>query len=237
MRGRVNVLSVIHGDDVRSGVFADAIEAAGHAVDEWSLAWGTPPPRPLDEYAAVLVLGGSMNTHEEARHPWLRDEDALLRRLLARRVPVLGVCLGAQLLAKAADAPVGPAPEPEIGWHDVELTAAAAADPLLGALPRRFGAFQWHSYTYGVPSGGVELARSRVCGQAFRLGERAWGIQFHAEVTSSQVESWVAAAAGGKRVPAGLLGETATRIEAWNELGRGLCRRFVAVAGRAGAPV
>ena len=105
---------------------------------------------------------------------------------------MLGICLGAQLLAKAAHAPVYPAAEPEIGWYDVELTDAAAEDPVLGAPARqRFEAFQWHYYTYGVPAGAVELARSAVCTQAFRLGDSAWGVQFHPEVTLAQVESWV----------------------------------------------
>src|SRR5581483_9151050 len=97
--------------------------------------------------------------------------------------PVLGVCLGAQLIAKACGAPVHPSSEPEIGWHPFDLKPAAAADPLLGSLPRRFLAFQWHHYTYGVPAGAEELATSSVCTQAFRLGDTAWGIQFHAEVT------------------------------------------------------
>src|SRR6266496_4741819 len=93
------------------------------------------------------------------------------------------LCLGVQLLARAAHSWVGPLAEPEIGWYEVELTAAGGADPVLGGLPERFEAFQWHYYTYGIPGGAQELARSERCTQAFRLGERVWGVQFHPEVT------------------------------------------------------
>jgi GMP synthase-like glutamine amidotransferase len=121
-----------------------------------------------------------------------------------------------------------PAPEPELGWLPVELTAAAAGDPVLGGLPRRFDAFQWHSYTHGIPAGAVELARSPVCTQAFRLGARAWGIQFHAEITAAQVESWIAEEPDVP--PPGLADETRARIAVWNTLGRGLCGDFLGVA-------
>ena len=112
----MDVLAVIHGETVRAGVFADAVEARGHRLEEWSLAWGTSLPRPLDAYGAVLVFGGAMHADQEGYHPWLREENLFLQRLLDIRKPALGVCLGAQLLAKAAGAPVGPASEPEIGW-------------------------------------------------------------------------------------------------------------------------
>jgi len=233
----VNVLAVIHGAKVRAGVFTDAVEQRGDRLEEWSLAWGTPPPRPLDDYAAVLVFGGAMHADQDDHHPWLREENFLLQRLLGLHVPMLGVCLGAQLIAKAAHADVGPSAPPEIGWHPVELTEAGEDDPLLSRLPQRFHAFQWHYYTHGVPSGAVELARSGVCTQAFRLGERAWGIQFHAEVTEAQIESWVEEEP--EAVPCGadaLLAETRERIAEWNELGRNLCGAFLEAAERVAAP-
>jgi GMP synthase (glutamine-hydrolysing) len=229
----VHVLAVIHGDEVRSGVFGEAAEARGHQLEEWSLAWVTPPPRPLDDYGAVLVFGGAMHADQDDRHPWLREENLLLQRLLHQRVPLLGVCLGAQLLAKAAHADVGPAPEPEIGWHPVELTPPAADDLLFESLPQRFDAFQWHFYTYGLPAGAVELARSPVCTQAFRLGELAWGIQFHAEVTAPDVSNWIddyRSDEDAVRIgvdPEALRAETEEKIAGWNQLGRGLCGRFL----------
>ena len=198
---------------------------------------GHASPRPLDAYGAVLVFGGAMHADHEEHHPWLRDENFLLQRLLGLQVPMLGVCLGAQLIAKAAHAEVGPSSEPEVGWYPVELTEEARDDELFGGLPERFDAFQWHYYTHGIPAGAVELARSPVCTQAFRLGDRAWGIQFHAEVTEEQIESW--ADEDESELPMSrdeLLEQTRERIADWNELGRNLCASFLEVADRVGAP-
>lgn len=227
----MDVLGVIHGENCRSGVFGDVARERGHSLDEWSLAWGTPIPRPLDSYGAVLVFGGAMHADQDEHHPWLTEETLFLQRLLDLGLPTLGVCLGAQLLARAAHAPVLPAPEPELGWLPVELTDAAAGDPVLGGLPRRFDAFQWHFYTHGLPAGAVELARSPVCTQAFRLGARVWGIQFHAEITAAQVESWIEEEPDVP--PPGLADETRARIAAWNTLGRGLCGAFLGLAASA----
>jgi GMP synthase-like glutamine amidotransferase len=226
----VEVLALIHGDDARSGVFGEVAQERGHALDEWSLAWGEPPPRPIDSYGALFVLGGAMHADQEHRHPWLREENLLLQRVLDQGQHVLGVCLGAQLLAKAAHADVGPAREPEVGWHPVELTRAAGDDPVFSRLPGRFDAFQWHYYTYGVPTGAVELARSPVCTQAFRLGERVWGIQFHAEVTGEQAQSWIEEEPDA--CPPGLAEATRERIGDWSALGRDLCSAFLDVAER-----
>jgi GMP synthase-like glutamine amidotransferase len=232
----MDVLAVIHGEKVRSGVFGDVVEARGHRLEEWSLAWGTSPPRPLDAYSAVLVFGGAMHADQDGHHPWLREENLFLQRLLDTGMPVLGICLGAQLLAKAAHAHVGPVDEPEIGWYTVELTEAAADDPLLGRLPPRFEAFQWHYYEHGLPAGAVELARSPVCTQAFRLGDSAWGVQFHPEVTLAQVEGWLEDDEPTPLDRERLLNDTRERIEAWNELGRTLCDAFVDVAERVATP-
>jgi GMP synthase (glutamine-hydrolysing) len=102
----MSVLAVVHGASVPAGVFGDEAERRGHRVDEWSLAWGTPPPLPVDEYDAVMLFGGSMHADQDDRHPWLREENLLIQRLLDQHVPLFGVCLGAQLIAKAAHAPV-----------------------------------------------------------------------------------------------------------------------------------
>jgi GMP synthase (glutamine-hydrolysing) len=233
----MDILAVIHGEKVRSGVFGDVVTDRGHRLEEWSHAWGQPLPRPLDAYGAVLVFGGAMHADQDDHHPWLRDENFFLERLLDLHTPVLGICLGAQLLAKAAHASVHPADDFEVGWYDVELTDEGLDDPLLGRLPRRFEAFQWHFYTYAVPAGGVELARSDRCTQAFRLGDNAWGVQFHPEVTLDQVEGWI----DEDRVIPGeadeLLADTRRRIEEWNSVGRRLCDAFVEVAESVATPV
>ena len=226
----MRVLAVVHGEEVRSGVFADPIAARGHELEEWSIARRPAPSRPLDAYSAVIVFGGSMHADQDDRHPWLREETLFLHRLLDSGTPVLGVCLGAQLLARAAHAPVEPAREPEIGWYEIELTAEAADDPVLSRLPSRFHALQWHFYTYGVPAGAVELARSAVCTQAFRLGEVAWGIQFHAEVSPGDALAWIDDAPNDPDAVAAKIDVQALReqteesIEAWTSPSRRCAR-------------
>ena len=104
---------------------------------------------------------------------WLEREDEFLREVLAEEVPAIGVCLGAQMLARAAGASVGPAREPEIGWHEVDAhRRRGSADPVLGVAPAAREVFQWHHYTFALPAGGDALAESAVCLQAFRLGGR-----------------------------------------------------------------
>jgi GMP synthase (glutamine-hydrolysing) len=181
---------------------------------------------PEDEADAIVVLGGAMHPDEEERHGWLVPELRYLEQQLERGTPMLGVCLGSQLIARAAGARVFRADEPEVGWLPVTLTDAAAGDPVAASLPARFEAFQWHHYTHDLPDGAVELARSGVCTQAFRLG-RAWGVQFHPEVRAEQVESWLAEDPDDVPDPAALREATRERIEGWNELGRRLCTAFV----------
>jgi GMP synthase-like glutamine amidotransferase len=182
-----------------------------------------------------MVFGGAMHADQDDRHPWLRDENAFLQRLLHQHIPVLGVCLGAQLLAKAAGADVFRAEQPEVGWFDVEVSDEARDDAVFSLLPARFEAFQWHYYSYGIPAGGVELATSERCTQAFRLGDNAWGIQFHAEVTGGQVRDWLEHEVDEEdepHLPPDFLEATEARIERWNELGRSLCGAFVEAAER-----
>jgi GMP synthase-like glutamine amidotransferase len=222
----MRVLSVTHGPSVPGGVFEETVERAGHRLERWSVPLADAPAAPTD-YDAVLVFGGAMHPDEDARHGWLEGEVEYLRHALDADVPLFGVCLGAQLIARAAGASVGPAPEPEVGWLAVELTDAGREDAVLGVLPPRFEAFQWHHYTFAVPAGGAELAASSACTQAFVAG-RARGIQFHAEVTREMVEAWIAT--DGHELPlspAELRSETAHRIGAWNETGRQLCAAFL----------
>jgi GMP synthase (glutamine-hydrolysing) len=239
----VRVLAIVHQADAGPGVFAAAIAAAGHEFDEWLLPDGADPPADPLGYDAVLVLGGAMNADEGERHGWLAGERRLLAELIAREVPLLGLCLGGQLVAQAAGAEPGRAPQPEIGWHPVEVTAAGRDDPLLGPLAPAFEAFQWHSYEFPLPPGAVALARSGVCLQAARIGRRAYAIQFHPEVSAADARAWI----DGYREdpdavrigldPAALGAETATKIEAWSTLGRALCTRWLTTATTSGSEI
>jgi GMP synthase-like glutamine amidotransferase len=234
----MRVLAIVQEADAGAGVFAEAAAARGDQLDQWLIADGGDPPADPHGYDAAIVLGGSMNVDDEGDHPWLADQKFLLRALLVNEIPLLGVCLGAQLLAEVAGEEPRRASRPEIGWHPVERTAEGAADPLIRALPPAFTAFQWHSYEMGLDDGEV-LARSDVCAQAARFGPRAWAIQFHAEVSERDALKWIAdyesdpdAVAIGID-PDALAAETRERIGAWNDVGRAVCTRFLELAAAA----
>jgi GMP synthase (glutamine-hydrolysing) len=228
-RQAMRVVFVVHQDDAGPGVFTEA--ARGWEVVEWRPPSGDSPPAGFD---ALVTFGGGMHVDQEEEHPWLRGEKDMLRDLLDRGVPVLGVCLGAQLVAEAGGADVGEAERPEIGWHSVDLTGEP--DPLFDGLPERFEALEWHSYRFELPPGATALARNRAGVQAFRAGDRAWGVQFHAEVTGETLEGWFERYRGDDDVRAAgadieaVARQTPERIGDWNRLGRELCTRFLAQA-------
>jgi GMP synthase-like glutamine amidotransferase len=233
----VRVLAIVHQRDAGPGVFAEAIRDAGAELDEWTLAERPEPPADPLGYDAVLTLGGAMNVDEEDRHGWLVEEGALLRELLAREVPLLGLCLGGQLVAAAAGASPRRAAAPEIGWHPVAVTKEGREDPLLGPLWPEFEALQWHGYEFPLPPGALPLARSEVCLQGCRIGERTWALQFHPEVSAADARHWIEdyrADPDAVRTgidPVALGAETDRKIGAFNQLGRDLCRRWLGIAG------
>ena len=229
----MRVLSVNHGPTVPGGVFDEAAESAGHVLERWQVPdGGSPDPAP--SYDAVMVFGGSQHPDQDDRFGWLGNEEEFLREVLADEVPVFGVCLGAQMLARAAGASVGPASAPEIGWLDVSLTADGATDPVLGVLPSSTTVFQWHHYTFSLPPSGLALANSEICLQAFRLdGRPAWGIQFHAEVTLPMLTSWSEEDPADLPMPVDeLTAESEARMEQSNAQGRALADAFLRIASR-----
>lgn len=232
----MRVLAVVHQRDAGPGVFAEAIRGAGGELDEWTLAERPQAPADPLGYDAVFVLGGAMNADEGERHGWIAEEKALLRELLEQEVPLLGLCLGGQLLAAAAGAEPRRASHPEIGWHQVEVTGEGEEDPLLGPLAPSFEAFQWHSYEFPLPPGATPLARSEVCLQACRLGQRAWALQFHPEVSRADAQHWIddyEVDPDAVRIgidPAVLGPETEEKIGEFNQLGYELCERWLGMA-------
>ena len=226
----MRVLSIVHEDSSAPGTYGEVALGLGHAHLAWPIhAGAVPPAGPFD---ALMVFGGTMDTHEEDSYAWLRDENDFIRAHLDAGVPVLGVCLGGQLLAKALGAPVSRAPEPEIGWYEVECLADATDDPLFGAVPERFPSLQWHNYQFALPDGAVLLARSSGCLQAYRFGEAAWGLQFHPEVTRSIVQLWIdlSREAGTKLDYEIFERDSDLYADDWEQLGRRLCERFLSVA-------
>jgi GMP synthase (glutamine-hydrolysing) len=234
----MRVLAIVHQTDAGPGVFAEEMAERGVELHEWLLSErGTGPRLEIAEYDAVLTFGGAMHADQEDHHPWLRFEKDFLAAMIDDRMPVLAVCLGSQLLAEAAGCSARRASEPEIGWPIVEVTEEGKSDPVIGPMAPSFEAFQWHSYEAVPPEGAAILARSPVCTQAYRVGEVAWGIQFHAEVTAADAERWTEDYRSDEDAvligldPEALRAETQERIGDWNRLGRELCGRFLDALG------
>jgi len=153
----------------------------------------TPDAQPsVEGYHGLIVLGGPMNVDQADRHPHLDAEIRAIREAFERDIPILGICLGAQLIAKALGSPVTANPEKEIGWVDVTVSEEGARDPLLGHFDGTEKLFQWHADTFAIPEGAVALASSQSCtNQAFRYGDKVYGLQFHLEVDPPLVERWL----------------------------------------------
>jgi len=233
----VRVLSVVH-DPAHTGgggLFEKVVAERGDTLDRWVVADGEAVPGDPSLWDAVMVFGGAMHPDQDAEHPWLGGEVAFIAEALSQDVPTIGVCLGAQLVARAAGAGVGPAERPEVGWFTVELSDDGARDPVVGVLPPRVDAFQWHYYTFELPDGAVQLAANANARQAYRLGDRAWAIQFHAEVERHMLDRWFVEGAEELPKPRDEIeAETDRLLGGWNAHGRALCGAFLDEASRLG---
>ena len=171
------------------GTFLESVGADIHAV---RLFAGEPVPDVPDGFDAVVSMGGPMNVYEEDTYPFLREETDFLRKTINADVPVLGICLGSQMIAKAAGARVDLSATKEIGWGKISVTRAGHEDILFQGIPDTLDVLQWHSDMFHVPEGGTLLARSEACPhQAFRY-RNAYGLQFHVEVTPEILSDWFA---------------------------------------------
>jgi GMP synthase (glutamine-hydrolysing) len=186
----LSVVAVRHVHFEHLGTFAGVLERAG-----WSIRIvdaGVEDVSGIDPSAPdlLVVLGGPIGAYEEDKYPFLRDELRLLEQRLASGRPVIGICLGAQLMARALGARVYPGPAKEIGWHPLTLTAAGQESPLvhLDGVP----VLHWHGDTFDLPQGAQLLASTDICRhQAFALGRNVLGLQFHAEVDAADIERWL----------------------------------------------
>jgi len=186
------VLFVQHGESDKPGLLADVLLARGIPLDVVRPDLGQPVPDRLDGYSGLALGGGAQGAYETDRYPYLAEEIRLVRRAAAAEKPVLGLCLGAQLMAAALGASVRPAGFFEIGFHPVELEPIAELDPLWTGLPRHFMPTHWHGDIFELPPGGMPMGRSRMTPhQAFRYGAHLYGFQFHLEMTLEIFEEMV----------------------------------------------
>ncbi len=240
----MSVLVAQSDDAVPIGAFGPPLREHGIDLVVWR-AWQERPPASLDGHAGLLVLGGAANPDQDWKFPWLEQERRLLREALDSGLPVLGSCLGAQLLAQVLGGEVGPLVPPEIGWVAVQAHPAAGDDPLYRTLPSRLHAFEWHAYGLAPPPGSVLLSTSPAATQAFRFGENAWGLQFHLEATADTIQRWIAAYPDQLRTartdPARLASETLWRATRQQRHAFALGHAFAAVihhtTGRRRSPI
>jgi GMP synthase (glutamine-hydrolysing) len=217
-----------------AGLFVEALERAGFAVETLHPYDGDALPKTLDGVDAVVAGGGLVDTHQAGEFPWIAREIQLVREALVRGTPFMGLCLGAQVLTEASGGSVYRCTPHEIGWHPVELTAAADGDALFDGLPAQFQAMQWHYYACRPGDGSVELMTNPVSLQALRVGDSAWGTQFHIEVTRPVLLRWLDV--GGDDLAANgyprdrFLQSLDEHLDEHERVGRTLAERFAALA-------
>lgn len=223
------------------GVAAPSLAKAGVDLVTANLPAGTELP-PLDRVSAVVVFGGTVNVDQTDDHPYLASVRRYTREAIDRGVPYLGICLGSQILARALDVPVTRGLLREVGFEDVRATDEAKEDPLLSFLGDHEMVLHWHEDTHELPTGATLLATNdRVPVQAYRIDERAWGVQFHLEVDATELDWWLDVADAEVDLEA-VWGKSADRIRAearehmaaHEERGREIFRRFAGVAREAG---
>ena len=187
-----SVLVLRHEPSVAMGTLSGVLDEFGLEARQIDLYESIPETLPWNEAAGLIVLGGTMSANDGDHFPFLVAELDWIRRAVRQEMPMLGICLGAQLLAKAMGAAVYRNPRPEIGWYEIELLSRAADDRLFRGRGFRETVFHWHRDTFDLPAGAVHLAKSPLCPhQAFRVGTAAYGLQFHVEMAPDLLDLWL----------------------------------------------
>ena len=196
----------------------------------------------IDKYQGLIILGGPMNVDMTDEYPHLATEVRLIQRAADQGIPILGICLGAQLIAKAMGAQVRKNPVKEIGWYNIALTDAGKTDPVMRHIEDSRLIFEWHGDTFDIPDCAVHLATGATCAhQAYRIGENIYGFQFHLEVDAALVERWLSTpvyqaeieSTNGQICPDQVRRETAQHIDQLMDLSRLIFGEFLRLMGRA----
>ena len=173
------------------GSIADWIQSKGHALTCTRLYQGEILPNPA-EFDWLIIMGGPMNVYETDRYPWLTGEKTWIRSAIDNRLMVMGICLGAQLIASALGARVIKNPQQEIGWFPITRSDELANSPLARILPEEIEVFHWHGDTFELPAGAIRIAASKACrNQGFVYRGRVIGLQFHLETTTTGIEQLI----------------------------------------------
>jgi GMP synthase (glutamine-hydrolysing) len=225
------VLVLQHAESENLGTIEDALTAGGVAFDYIRTFEGQPVPDDVDESSGLIVMGGPMGVHETDRFPFLIRELKLIEAFLEAQRPILGVCLGSQLLAAALGATVRKGRKKEIGWFPVELTPASRRDSLWNGQPSRFAAYHWHGDIFDLPKEAVQLASSEITPvQSYRFGDLAYGMLFHLEVTEGHIKSMLNEFASeirrGNLSPDGILKQGESLLPLLQQIGATIFRRW-----------
>jgi GMP synthase (glutamine-hydrolysing) len=222
------------------GTLNPLLKRAGFRIRYVNFARHPDAQPSLDGYDGMVVLGGPMSVNDAGRLPHLTVEMRLIEEAMKRNLPVLGICLGAQLIAKTLGAEVYPNREKEIGWYDVSPTGAAESDLLLSAFESREKIFQWHGDTFDIPNTSHHLAFSELCAnQAFRYEANIYGLQFHLEVDEPMIHRWLRvpenrkeiAALGCVSSPERIYSETCEHISRLHQLSERVFGEFINLFG------
>jgi GMP synthase (glutamine-hydrolysing) len=223
------------------GTLDPLIRSRGHRIRFVNFEREPDAQPSIDRYRGLIVLGGPMNVEDQHVRPHLRTELRVIETALQQGKPVLGICLGAQLLAHVLGAPVQRHRQPEIGWYRLHTTAAANEDAVMAPLAPQGPVFQWHSRSFALPHGAVHLAHTDTCEQqAFRFGDSAYGFQFHLEMDRPLIERWLGnpsyrqelASAGLAQDEAAIRAATIENIQAMQALADPVFNRFLDLIGR-----
>ena len=186
------ILVIQHNLDDHLNELAAPLIEAGLEIDTWDVENAPAPTTPLSEYDGLISLGAIAGVLEEKDHAWMPIERKLFNQALDLEMPLLGICFGSQLLASAAGAEVYKTPTPEVGWTRVDMLAEASGDPIMGALGKHPDVFHFHYDTFTMPDGAKLFGTTNGINQAFKVGPKAWGMQFHIEVGLAAMHSWFA---------------------------------------------